>query len=70
MKNIGENLVNILKAKYKRNKKINQFLTNVKKDVLKNVPVFLAEDTNEQKNQTQRTCWTSIGTNSRPMFKL
>ena len=27
--------INMLKAKYKRNKKINQFLTNVKKDVLK-----------------------------------
>ena len=44
--------INMLKAKYKRNKKINQFLTNVKKDVLKNVPVFLAEDTNDAKNQT------------------
>lgn len=38
--------INFLKSKYKRNKKINQFLNEVKKDVLKNVPTFLAEDTN------------------------
>ena len=43
--------INMLKAKYKRNKKINQFLNAVKKDVLKNVPVFLAEDTNEKNTQ-------------------
>ena len=56
--------INLLKAKYKRNKKINQFLNEVKKDVLKNVPVFLAEDTNSQPqaqqngpvNQTQDPC--------------
>ncbi len=39
--------INFLKSKYKRNKKINQFLNEVKKDVLKNVPTFLAEDTNQ-----------------------
>ncbi len=39
--------INLLKSKYKRNKKINQFLNEVKKDVLKNVPIFLAEDTNQ-----------------------
>ena len=44
--------INLLKAKYKRNKKINQFLNDVKKDVLKNVPIFLAEDSNPQ-NQAQ-----------------
>ncbi|MBR3003128.1 MAG: AAA family ATPase [Clostridia bacterium] len=44
--------INLLKAKYKRNKKINQFLNDVKQDVLKNVPTFLGEDTNE-KNQNQ-----------------
>ena len=37
--------INLLKAKYKRNKKINKFLNDVKQDVLKNVPKFLAEDT-------------------------
>ncbi len=36
--------INFLKSKYKRNKKINHFLSEVKKDVLKNVPVFLEED--------------------------
>ena len=36
--------INYIKAKYKRNKKINQFLNDVKQDVLKNVPYFLEED--------------------------
>lgn len=46
--------INYLKSKYKRNKKINKFLNDVKQDVLKNIPVFLEEDTkaNEQ-TQTQ-----------------
>ena len=39
--------INLLKSKYKRNKKINQFLNEVKKDVLKNVPIFLTDDTNQ-----------------------
>ena len=39
--------INFLKSKYKRNKKINQFLNDVKQDVLKNIPVFL-EDENKQ----------------------
>ena len=43
--------INFLKSKYKRNKKINRFLNDVKQDVLKNVPVFLEEDTNQ--NQAQ-----------------
>ena len=38
--------INYLKSKYKRNKKINHFLNEVKQDVLKNVPVFLEEDDN------------------------
>ena len=41
--------INYLKSKYKRYKKINQFLTNVKQDILKNIPAFL--DNNENKNQ-------------------
>ena len=36
--------INFLKSKYKRNKKINKFLNDVKQDVLKNVPTFLEED--------------------------
>ena len=33
--------INYLKSKYKRNKKINKFLNDVKQDVLKNIPIFL-----------------------------
>lgn len=44
--------INLLKAKYKRNKKINNFLNSVKQDVLKNVPVFLKDD-NENNNGQQ-----------------
>lgn len=36
--------INFLKSKYKRNKKINAFLNDVKQDVLKNVSYFLKED--------------------------
>ena len=38
--------INYLKSKYKRNKKINKFLNDVKEDVLKNIPTFL-EDPNK-----------------------
>ncbi len=44
--------INYLKSKYKRNKKINQFLTNVKQDILKNIPEFLEPDTSNNKNQS------------------
>ena len=43
--------INYIKSKYKRNKKINQFLNNVKQDVLRNVSYFLEED--NQQNNTQ-----------------
>ena len=43
--------INYLKSKYRRNKKINNFLNDVKQDVLKNIPTFL-EDPNKQ-NQAQ-----------------
>ena len=43
--------INYIKSKYKRNKKINQFLNDVKQDVLKNVPYFLEED--NQSNSAQ-----------------
>ena len=36
--------INYLKSIYKRNKKINQFLNDVKEDVLKNIPAFLEND--------------------------
>ena len=45
--------INFLKSKYKRNKKINNFLTEVKQDVLKNVPVFLEEDNNNNQPTQQ-----------------
>ena len=44
--------INYLKSKYKRNKKINKFLSDVKQDVLKNIPVFL-EDEPKQTDQNQ-----------------
>ena len=45
--------INYLKSKYKRNKKINKFLNDVKKDVLSNVPVFLQEDKKDEKASQQ-----------------
>ena len=42
--------INYLKSKYKRNKKINAFLNDVKQDVLKNIPAFL-EDKEKQPPQ-------------------
>lgn len=36
--------VNSIKANYKRNKKISTYLENVKKDILKNISLFLAPD--------------------------
>lgn len=45
--------INFLKSKYKRNKKINKFLIDVKQDVLKNIPIFL-EDETTQNTQPQQ----------------
>ncbi len=45
--------INFLKSKYKRNKKINKFLNDVKQDVLKNVPTFLEEDKPANNNPHQ-----------------
>ena len=45
--------INYLKSKYKRNKKINQFLNDVKQDVLKKVPTFLEEDPSKDTTQSQ-----------------
>ena len=45
--------INYLKSKYKRNKKINSFLNEVKEDVLKNIPAFL-EDPEKQHNDQQQ----------------
>jgi len=46
--------INYIKAKYKRNKKINQFLNDVKQDVLNNVSYFLEEDKLECHGQSQQ----------------
>ena len=40
--------INFLKSKYKRNKKINKFLNDVKTDVLKNIPTFLEDPEKQQ----------------------
>jgi lon-related putative ATP-dependent protease len=46
--------INFIKSKYKRNKKINKFLNDVKQDILTNISYFLEEDTiNAQNNQMQ-----------------
>ncbi|MBR1803048.1 MAG: AAA family ATPase [Clostridia bacterium] len=36
--------INYIKSKYKRNKKINKFLDNIKKDILKNISHFIRDD--------------------------
>ena len=38
--------LNYIKSKFKRNKKINTFLNNIKIDILKNISVFTAPDSN------------------------
>ncbi len=45
--------INYIKSRYKRNKKINKFLDNVKKDVLKNVTLFLDQPQNNNQNSNQ-----------------
>ena len=40
--------VNAIKANYKRNKKVVNYIENVKKDILKNISAFLASDTEEK----------------------
>ena len=45
--------INFLKSKYKRNKKINKFLTDIKQDILKNIPAFLEDNTNKQQQSQQ-----------------
>ena len=46
--------INYIKSKYKRNKKINQFLNDVKHDVLSNIPYFLEEDKKDNNQQSQQ----------------
>ncbi len=46
--------INYIKSKYKRNKKIHQFLDNIKKDIMKNVSLFLDQPTNQSTQQQQQ----------------
>ncbi len=46
--------VNYVKSKFKRNKKINQFMDNVKKDILKNLQYFV-HSTEEQNSKKQQS---------------
>ena len=43
--------INIIKSKFKRNKKISSFLENIKKDILKNIEYFLESGKQDNKNQ-------------------
>ena len=43
--------INYIKSKYKRNKKVNQFLNDVKQDILKNITIFTAKE--DEKAQPQ-----------------
>ncbi len=44
--------INLIKAKYKRNKKINKYLEDIKKDILKNISCFVHEDTTDVRQPT------------------
>lgn len=43
--------INLIKSKFKRNKKINQFLESIKKDILKNIEFFLGNEKQDNKVQ-------------------
>lgn len=43
--------INYIKNKYKRNKKVNKFLIDIKQDILKNISIFTADDSNSQPQQ-------------------
>ena len=44
--------INYIKTKYKRNKKINQFLNAIKQDILKNIPAYVAKEEDTTKVPT------------------
>ena len=44
--------INYIKTKYKRNKKINQFLNAIKQDILKNIPAYVAKEEDTTKVST------------------
>lgn len=41
--------INLIKSKFKRNKKINTFLDNIRQDILKNIEYFLVDEKQESK---------------------
>lgn len=43
--------INYIKNKYKRNKKINKFLTDIKQDILKNISIFVGEENTSNQPQ-------------------
>ncbi len=43
--------INNVKSNYKKNKKINMFLDNIKKDILKNINFFMNEEENNEQKQ-------------------
>ena len=43
--------INYLKNKYKRNKKIAKFFTDIKQDILKNISIFVGQDSQPQSQQ-------------------
>lgn len=47
--------INYIKSKYKRNKKINRFLDSIKKDILKNISCFIADDKTDKQQASPQT---------------
>ena len=47
--------INYIKSNFKRNKKINKFLDDVKKDILKNINAFLVSDKKQSQNEASNT---------------
>ena len=43
--------INYLKSKYKRNKKITKFLSDIKEDILKNISIFVGNDVSQAQQQ-------------------
>ena len=46
--------INPIKSKYKKNKKIINFLDNIKKDILKNIAIFINDDTQKERRQSSQ----------------
>jgi len=45
--------INYIKSKYKRNKKVNQFLNDIKQDILKNISIFTAKEDEKTQDKQQ-----------------